>query len=90
MEIGKPTTVDVKESANDYQIGGTHYRDMGIQPWDVVDTWPLEQRIGVYRFCSLKYNMRLGLKDDELLEAKKQLQCAQKLVETLEREESKK
>jgi hypothetical protein len=33
--------------------------------------------------------MRLGLKDDELLEAKKQLQCAQKLVETLEREEKK-
>jgi hypothetical protein len=22
---------------------------MGIEPWDVVDTWPLEQRIGYQR-----------------------------------------
>jgi hypothetical protein len=26
MEIGKPTTVDVKESANEGQIGGQHYK----------------------------------------------------------------
>jgi hypothetical protein len=26
MEIGKPTTVDVKESANEGQIGGNHYK----------------------------------------------------------------
>ena len=90
METGKPTIVAVKDAVNDKQIGGTHYKDMGIQPWDVVDTWPLEQRIGVYRFCALKYNMRFGTKDAALLEAKKQLQCAQKLVETLEHEESKK
>jgi hypothetical protein len=26
------------------QFGGDHYKRMGIEPWDVVDTWPLEQR----------------------------------------------
>jgi hypothetical protein len=22
------------------QIGGNHYKRMGVEPWDVVDTWP--------------------------------------------------
>ena len=35
--------------ANTKQIGGNHYRAMSVQPWDVVDTWPIEQRIGYYR-----------------------------------------
>jgi hypothetical protein len=36
MEIGKPTTVDVKESANEGQIGGQHYKRLAIQPWDYI------------------------------------------------------
>jgi hypothetical protein len=28
MEIGKPTTVDVKEPANEGQIGGNHYKKL--------------------------------------------------------------
>jgi hypothetical protein len=36
MEIGKPTTVDVKESANEGQIGGNHYKKLQIQPWDYI------------------------------------------------------
>ena len=27
--------------ADDYQIGGNHYKDMPVQPWAVIDTWPL-------------------------------------------------
>jgi hypothetical protein len=64
-------------------IGGTHYKDMDIAPWDVIDTWPLEQRVGFYRGSSLKYNMRLGNKDDRLIEAEKGLHCQEKLVEVL-------
>ena len=26
-------------SANNKQEGGSHYKDVGVQPWDVVDTW---------------------------------------------------
>lgn len=73
----------VPRKASDTQVGGTHYKDMGIEPWDVVDTWPLEQRIGAYRYAALKYQMRMGMKDERLLEAEKGLQCQQKLVETL-------
>lgn len=72
--------------ASDTQTGGTHYLDMSIEPWDVIDTWPLEQQIGFHRGNVLKYSMRMGSKDERLKEAKKIVQCAQKLVEVLERE----
>jgi hypothetical protein len=53
---GVPYKVPVREK----QFGGDHYKRMGIEPWDVVDTWPLEQRIGYYRGGALKYTMRMG------------------------------
>lgn len=68
----------------DKQEGGTHYREMGVQPWDVVDTWPLEQRIGFYRGNALKYLMRMGTKDDEGLEIRKARHVLTKLIAVLE------
>lgn len=70
-------------SANDKQVGGTHYKDMGVQPWDVVDTWPYEQRLGYYRGGALKYVMRSGRKDEEIQEAGKAIHYLEKLIETL-------
>jgi len=46
--------------ANKRQVGGDHYKNMGVEVWDVVDTWPIEQRIGAYRIGLLKYTMRMG------------------------------
>lgn len=82
---------DLKNStpANAIQHGGSHYKDKAVQPWDVVDTWPLEQRIGFYRGNAQKYIMRLGDKDERLLEAKKAQHYIQKLIEVLEAEASK-
>lgn len=71
-------------SANSTQIGGTHYIDMSISPWDVVSQWPIEQQIGFYRGNCLKYLMRMGTKDEQLQEAKKMAHYAQKLVEILD------
>ena len=71
-------------TANDKQVAGTHYKDMGVQVWDVVDSWPLEQRIGYYRGNALKYTMRLGNKDEASQEAKKAIHYLEKLVEILE------
>ena len=34
---GVPYPVPVREK----QFGGDHYKRMGVEPWDVVDTWPL-------------------------------------------------
>lgn len=47
---------------NQTQVGGDHYTAMPIQPWAIIDTWPLEQRIGFYRGNALKYLLRAGSK----------------------------
>lgn len=69
--------------ANKRQEGGDHYKKMGVEPWDVVDTWPLEQRIGAYRSGALKYIMRMGSKDISLQEIQKGHHYIQKLLEVL-------
>jgi len=63
--------------------GSAHYKAMGIEPWDIVDEWPLEQQIGYHRGNILKYTMRMGSKDERLNEVKKILHYSQKLVEVL-------
>lgn len=69
--------------AKDTQIGGDHYKNMGVEPWDVVDTWPVEQRIGAYRHGALKYLMRMGSKDENAQEIAKGKHYMEKLLEVL-------
>lgn len=71
------------EKADDRQVGGDHYKNMGVEPWNVVDTWPREQRIGYYRGDALKYLMRMGSKDQSAEEIGKGLHYMQKLLEVL-------
>lgn len=70
-------------AARDRQVGGDHYKRMDIEPWDVVDTWPLEQRIGYYRGGALKYLMRMGSKDQLAEEIGKGQHYMEKLLELL-------
>jgi hypothetical protein len=69
------------------QVGGDHYLEMGVQPWDVVDTWSREQRIGYYRGGALKYVMRMGSKDQSPQEIAKGKHYLEKLLEVLNEEE---
>lgn len=71
------------QRANDMQFGGDHYKNMGVEPWDVVDTWPREQRIGYYRGGALKYIMRMGAKDESPIEVEKGKHYMEKLLEVL-------
>ena len=71
-------------NARDIQVGGNHYKSMRVEPWDVVDTWSIEQRIGFYRGGALKYVMRMGTKDENIQEIKKASHYLQKLAEVLE------
>ena len=71
------------KTANAKQVGGTHYKAMGVEPWDVIDTWPIEQQIGAYRAGALKYLMRMGSKDEEVQEIGKGLHYREKLIEVL-------
>jgi hypothetical protein len=73
----------VEQPANARQVAGTHYKDMGVQPWEVVDTWPIDQRIGYYRGGALKYLMRMGSKDESPTEIAKGQHYMQKLLEVL-------
>lgn len=73
-----------KSCADKQQIGGTHYVNMQVAPWDVVDTWPVEQRIGYYRGGALKYIMRCGSKDEQLQEIRKAAHYLDKLIELLQ------
>ena len=69
--------------ANEKQVAGTHYKDMGVQPWAVVDSWPWDQRVGYYRGGALKYLMRMGSKDAQIQEIEKCKHYIEKLLEVL-------
>jgi hypothetical protein len=88
IEVGYVKAHEFKpsEKARDMQFGGDHYKNMGVEPWDVVDTWPIEQRIGYYRGGALKYIMRMGNKDQSPMEIAKGKHYMQKLLEVLEDE----
>lgn len=75
------------ESASLRQVGGTHYKQMTVQPWDVVDDWPLAQRIGYYRGNALKYLMRMGSKDHDAQEIAKGRHYVEKLLEVLQEQD---
>ena len=75
------------QRANDMQFGGDHYKIMGVEPWDVVDTWSREQRIGYFRGGALKYIMRMGAKDESSIEIAKGKHYMEKLLEVLDEAE---
>jgi hypothetical protein len=71
-------------SARDRQVGGGHYKALSVEPWDVVDGWPIEQRIGFYRGNAVKYLLRMGSKDASAQEAEKARHYVEKLIECLD------
>ena len=53
-------------SANDLQIGGQHYKNMGVQPWDVMEAiLTKEEFVGFLKGNIIKYSMRAGKKDSD-------------------------
>jgi len=57
-----------KQTAGNYQIGGVHYKDKPVQPWDAMEAWMTpEQFEGYLRGNAIKYLARYpdkdGLKD---------------------------
>ena len=72
-------------SADKEQVGGDHYKTMGIQPWDVMEAvlTPEEFR-GFLKGNIIKYAMRNGRKDSD--DAGKARHYKQKLDEVTHRE----
>jgi hypothetical protein len=75
--------------AKSWQVAGTHYTNMEVEPWDVVDTWTNDQKLGYYRGNAIKYLMRMGRKDSALVEAAKAGHYVQKLLEVLSKDQGK-
>lgn len=76
-------------SADDKQVGGTHYKDMPIQPWDVMRTVLTSgEFVGFLKGNYIKYAMRAGRKEgvDAAEDAAKALHYKQKLTELFETE----
>lgn len=72
-----------KMKANDMQVGGTHYKDMGVQPWEVMEAiLTREEWIGYLKGNIVKYSMRQGRKDSD--DTNKCLHYIKKLNEVLE------
>lgn len=44
----------MSNQANDFQVGGTHYKDKPIQPWDYIAA----NGIGYFEGCAIKYLTR--------------------------------
>lgn len=52
--------------ADQLQIGGGHYKDMGVQPWAVMEAvLTREEFIGFLKGNAIKYAMRQGKKDSD-------------------------
>jgi hypothetical protein len=52
------------ENADAVQIGGTHYKDMPVQPWNVMAAvLTREEFIGFLKGNIIKYSMRAGRKE---------------------------
>ena len=64
--------------ADAMQVGGTHYKDMTIQPWAVMETvLSREEFIGFLKGNIIKYAMRQGRKDSD--DGEKAIHYMQKL-----------
>jgi hypothetical protein len=67
-------------NADELQIGGQHYKDMGIQPWAVMEAvLTPEEFVGFLKGNVIKYSMRQGKKDSD--DANKARHYALKLAE---------
>jgi hypothetical protein len=52
-------------SADQEQVGGTHYKDMPVQPWTVMESVLTFQEFrGYLKGNIIKYSMRQGKKPD--------------------------
>lgn len=53
----RPTT------AREKQVGGSHYKDKAMQPWDIIDAWELNFYAGNVVKYILRYRHKDGLQD---------------------------
>lgn len=70
---------DAPGGVGDRQVGGSHYTEVKIQYWDVVDAWGLDE--DHYRATALKYLYRAGRKGSYAEDLKKAIHYLEKAIE---------
>ena len=74
----------VDNKVDQQQVGGTHYKDMGVQPWIAMEAWMTpEQFAGFLRGNAIKYLARCDVKGG-IADIKKARHYIDKLVEVRE------
>jgi hypothetical protein len=69
-------------SANEKQIGGTHYKDMAVEPWVVMEAVLTHAEfVGFLKGNIIKYSLRAGRKQGAGDDADKAQHYLQKLEE---------
>lgn len=74
--------------ANDRQVGGNHYKQYELDPWDAIAIFCPKRLVGaeIYLWgCAFKYMVRLGSKGPVLEDLEKAEHYLQKLRQTLEK-----
>lgn len=68
--------------ANDRQVDGSHYKDMTIQPWEVMETVLTHTEfVGFLKGNLIKYSLREGKKEGANHDGEKALHYKEKLEE---------
>lgn len=82
---GPPTTAPgPQQKASDRQVGGAHYKQMAIEPWDVMQAvLSRDEWLGFLKGNVLKYALRAGRKAGADDDAQKAEHYRQKLFEEL-------
>ena len=80
-EVNPQITDAVTQTADLQQVGGSHYKDMAVQPWVAMESWMTpEQFAGFLRGNAIKYLARCDVKGG-LDDIKKAEHYIHKLIE---------
>ena len=72
--------------ANDRQIGGNHYNQMKIQPWEADEAWSTpEEFMGYLRLTAIDYLARAPFKSNFNDDVRKAHHFLEKLLEVIEK-----
>ena len=62
-KVPKEPAQPVPLPARASQVGGSHYKDKAMQPWDIIDAWELNFYAGNVVKYILRYRHKDGLQD---------------------------
>jgi hypothetical protein len=75
---------NTSKTQNSFQVGGTHYTDKKVQPWEAMESWLTKQEFcGFLRGNAIKYIARYADKGG-IEDLKKARHYLDKLIEFLE------